>query len=140
MKCYPTHSVIEDLNFWTNNVLGQPPPDLIHFYTSKKLTCFDLLPNPPDLPMLPCLPFLILRCIISLRSYYDASFVCSFYTFSRMPEVKEIIVVCDPSYQDIFEGLNTFFLKIIKHDTMLCPLLFFTFLSDTNEAWYFLSY
>ncbi|CAH1443623.1 unnamed protein product [Lactuca virosa] len=27
----------------------------------------------------------------------------SFYTFSRMPEVKEIIVVCDPSYQDIFE-------------------------------------
>ncbi|KAG6425235.1 hypothetical protein SASPL_115662 [Salvia splendens] len=30
----------------------------------------------------------------------------SFYTFSRMPEVKEIIVVCDPSYRDIFEGLN----------------------------------
>ncbi|GJV93403.1 2-C-methyl-D-erythritol 4-phosphate cytidylyltransferase, chloroplastic [Tanacetum coccineum] len=27
-----------------------------------------------------------------------------FYTFSRMPEVKEIVVVCDPSYQDIFEG------------------------------------
>ncbi|KAL8156091.1 hypothetical protein AgCh_001250 [Apium graveolens] len=27
----------------------------------------------------------------------------SFYTFSLMPEVKEIIVVCDPSYQDIFE-------------------------------------
>ncbi|XP_042061696.1 2-C-methyl-D-erythritol 4-phosphate cytidylyltransferase, chloroplastic-like [Salvia splendens] len=27
----------------------------------------------------------------------------SFYTFSRMPEVKEIIVVCDPSYRDIFE-------------------------------------
>lgn len=27
----------------------------------------------------------------------------SLYTFSRMPEVKEIIVVCDPSYQDIFE-------------------------------------
>ncbi|KAH6772624.1 Nucleotide-diphospho-sugar transferases superfamily protein [Perilla frutescens var. hirtella] len=27
----------------------------------------------------------------------------SFYTFSKMPEVKEIIVVCDPSYQDIFE-------------------------------------
>ncbi|GJX79086.1 putative RNA-directed DNA polymerase [Tanacetum coccineum] len=26
-----------------------------------------------------------------------------FYTFSRMPEVKEIVVVCDPSYQDIFE-------------------------------------
>lgn len=30
---------------------------------------------------------------------------CSFYTFSKMPEVKEIVVVCDPSYQDIFEGL-----------------------------------
>ncbi|KAK1385836.1 2-C-methyl-D-erythritol 4-phosphate cytidylyltransferase, chloroplastic [Heracleum sosnowskyi] len=27
----------------------------------------------------------------------------SFYTFSLMPEVKEIIVVCDPSYRDIFE-------------------------------------
>nr|ACI16377.1 4-diphosphocytidyl-methylerythritol 2-phosphate synthase [Catharanthus roseus] len=27
----------------------------------------------------------------------------SLYTFSRMPEVKEIVVVCDPSYQDIFE-------------------------------------
>ncbi|KAL1802023.1 hypothetical protein ACET3Z_030670 [Daucus carota] len=27
----------------------------------------------------------------------------SFYTFSLLPEVKEIIVVCDPSYQDIFE-------------------------------------
>ncbi|KAK9287054.1 hypothetical protein L1049_015463 [Liquidambar formosana] len=27
----------------------------------------------------------------------------SFYTFSRMIEVKEIIVVCDPSYMDIFE-------------------------------------
>nr|AZB52804.1 2-C-methyl-D-erythritol 4-phosphate cytidylyltransferase 1 [Centranthera grandiflora] len=27
----------------------------------------------------------------------------SFYTFSKMAEVKEIVVVCDPSYQDIFE-------------------------------------
>ncbi|XP_073143789.1 2-C-methyl-D-erythritol 4-phosphate cytidylyltransferase, chloroplastic-like isoform X2 [Henckelia pumila] len=27
----------------------------------------------------------------------------SFYTFSKMLEVKEIVVVCDPSYQDIFE-------------------------------------
>ncbi|KAL5704793.1 2-C-methyl-D-erythritol 4-phosphate cytidylyltransferase [Ranunculus cassubicifolius] len=27
----------------------------------------------------------------------------SFYTFSRMVEVKEIVVVCDPSYKDIFE-------------------------------------
>ncbi|KAL5555013.1 hypothetical protein UlMin_037249 [Ulmus minor] len=27
----------------------------------------------------------------------------SFYTFSRMFEVKEIVVVCDPSYKDIFE-------------------------------------
>ncbi|XP_044489664.1 2-C-methyl-D-erythritol 4-phosphate cytidylyltransferase, chloroplastic [Mangifera indica] len=26
----------------------------------------------------------------------------SFYTFSRLPEVKEIVVVCDPSYQDVF--------------------------------------
>lgn len=28
----------------------------------------------------------------------------SLYTFSQLVEVKEIIVVCDPSYQDIFEG------------------------------------
>nr|WLF00990.1 2-C-methyl-D-erythritol 4-phosphate cytidylyltransferase [Santalum album] len=27
----------------------------------------------------------------------------SFYTFSHMSEVKEVIVVCDPSYKDIFE-------------------------------------
>ncbi|KAF3329381.1 2-C-methyl-D-erythritol 4-phosphate cytidylyltransferase [Carex littledalei] len=27
----------------------------------------------------------------------------SFYTFSQMREVKEIVVVCDPSYKDIFE-------------------------------------
>ncbi|KAI6701781.1 hypothetical protein NL676_016105 [Syzygium grande] len=27
----------------------------------------------------------------------------SFYTFSQMREVKEIVVVCDPSYRDIFE-------------------------------------
>ncbi|XP_027329421.1 2-C-methyl-D-erythritol 4-phosphate cytidylyltransferase, chloroplastic isoform X4 [Abrus precatorius] len=27
----------------------------------------------------------------------------SFYTFSHMVEVKEIIVVCDPTYKDIFE-------------------------------------
>lgn len=33
-------------------------------------------------------------------------FPCSFYTFSRMIEVKEIVVVCDPSYKDIFEGLH----------------------------------
>jgi 2-C-methyl-D-erythritol 4-phosphate cytidylyltransferase len=32
--------------------------------------------------------------------------LCSFYTFSRMLEVKEIIVVCDPSYNDIFEGFS----------------------------------
>ncbi|XP_021888224.1 2-C-methyl-D-erythritol 4-phosphate cytidylyltransferase, chloroplastic [Carica papaya] len=27
----------------------------------------------------------------------------SLYTFSRMVEVKEIVVVCDPSYKDVFE-------------------------------------
>lgn len=32
----------------------------------------------------------------------------SFFTFSRMSEVKEIVVVCDPSYRDVFEGLKTF--------------------------------
>ncbi|KAF2560655.1 hypothetical protein F2Q70_00018182 [Brassica cretica] len=28
----------------------------------------------------------------------------SFFTFSRMSEVKEIVVVCDPFFRDIFEG------------------------------------
>ncbi|TMW92415.1 hypothetical protein EJD97_013078 [Solanum chilense] len=32
----------------------------------------------------------------------------SFYTFSKMPQVKEIIVVCDPSYQDIFEDAKEY--------------------------------
>ncbi|XP_078432703.1 nucleotide-diphospho-sugar transferases superfamily protein [Wolffia australiana] len=31
--------------------------------------------------------------------------VYSFNTFSRMNEVKEIIVVCDPSYKDVFEDV-----------------------------------
>lgn len=30
----------------------------------------------------------------------------SFFTFSALPEVKEIVVVCDPSYQDIFEDVK----------------------------------
>ncbi|MQL41683.1 hypothetical protein EI012_27650, partial [Escherichia coli] len=30
----------------------------------------------------------------------------SFYTFSHMVEVKEIIVVCDPSYKDVFEDVK----------------------------------
>lgn len=36
----------------------------------------------------------------------------SFYTFSDMVEVKEIIVVCDPSYRDIFEGFNSLSLSL----------------------------
>ncbi|MFS7970811.1 putative 2-C-methyl-D-erythritol 4-phosphate cytidylyltransferase [Helianthus anomalus] len=28
---------------------------------------------------------------------------CNFYNFSRMPEVKEIVAVCNQSYRDIFE-------------------------------------
>ncbi|KAJ8460912.1 hypothetical protein OPV22_033838 [Ensete ventricosum] len=30
----------------------------------------------------------------------------SFYTFSQMTEVKEIVVVCDPSYKDVFEDAS----------------------------------
>uniref|UniRef100_A0A2N9HIQ8 2-C-methyl-D-erythritol 4-phosphate cytidylyltransferase n=1 Tax=Fagus sylvatica TaxID=28930 RepID=A0A2N9HIQ8_FAGSY len=33
----------------------------------------------------------------------------SLYTFSQLIEVKEIIVVCDPSYQDIFEVIEEIF-------------------------------
>ncbi|GER29266.1 2-C-methyl-D-erythritol 4-phosphatecytidylyltransferase [Striga asiatica] len=38
----------------------------------------------------------------------------SFYTFSKMPEVKEIVVVCDPSYQDIFEDAKQNILVALK--------------------------
>lgn len=31
-----------------------------------------------------------------------------------MPEVKEIVVVCDPSYQDIFEGLEMLSMYYLK--------------------------
>lgn len=54
----------------------------------------------------------------------------SFYTFSRMTEVKEIIVVCDPSYKDIFEGfalaislsLSPFFVWIMLDSTVVFHL------------------
>lgn len=36
-----------------------------------------------------------------------------------MPEVKEIVVVCDPSYRDIFEGLNMFVDTVPKTITQL---------------------
>ncbi|XP_060185656.1 uncharacterized protein LOC132615113 isoform X2 [Lycium barbarum] len=36
----------------------------------------------------------------------------SFYTFSWMPQVKEIIVVCDPSYKDIFKCMDFKFLIV----------------------------
>ncbi|XP_064974572.1 2-C-methyl-D-erythritol 4-phosphate cytidylyltransferase, chloroplastic-like isoform X2 [Musa acuminata AAA Group] len=32
--------------------------------------------------------------------------IALFYTFSQMTEVKEIIVVCDPSYKDVFEDAS----------------------------------
>lgn len=35
-----------------------------------------------------------------------------------MPEVKEIVVVCDPSYQDIFEGMLIFTLWIHRHSNV----------------------
>jgi 2-C-methyl-D-erythritol 4-phosphate cytidylyltransferase len=33
-----------------------------------------------------------------------AFFFCSLRTFCGMKEVKEVVVVCDPSYKNIFEG------------------------------------
>ncbi|XP_068342129.1 2-C-methyl-D-erythritol 4-phosphate cytidylyltransferase, chloroplastic-like [Pyrus communis] len=38
----------------------------------------------------------------------------SFYTFSQMIEVKEIIVVCDPSYKDVFEDAKHKIQKELK--------------------------
>lgn len=39
-----------------------------------------------------------------------------------MPEVKEIVVVCDPSYQDIFEGMQ---MHINKMDVNTSHLIYF---------------
>lgn len=50
---------------------------------------------------------------------------CSFYTFSRLPEVKEIVVVCDPSYQDIFEGVKPFI--CLSSDGQACMHIPFAF-------------
>ncbi|KAF7126637.1 hypothetical protein RHSIM_Rhsim11G0115300 [Rhododendron simsii] len=38
----------------------------------------------------------------------------SFYTFSHMIEVKEIVVVCDPSYKDIFQEIQTKWLVLLS--------------------------
>ncbi|XP_048437686.1 2-C-methyl-D-erythritol 4-phosphate cytidylyltransferase, chloroplastic isoform X2 [Pyrus x bretschneideri] len=38
----------------------------------------------------------------------------SFYTFSQMIEVREIIVVCDPSYKDVFEDAKPKIQKELK--------------------------
>ncbi|GAA0174232.1 transferase [Lithospermum erythrorhizon] len=51
--------------------------------------------------MLKILRLDITRTEVGLRQGEKGSL--SFFTFSRLPEVKEIVVVCDPSYQDIFE-------------------------------------
>ncbi|KAK9161928.1 hypothetical protein Syun_002830 [Stephania yunnanensis] len=39
----------------------------------------------------------------------------SFYTFARMSQVKEIVVVCDPSYNDIFQGRSFLFSLCFHH-------------------------
>ena len=49
-----------------------------------------------------CLLFLAnVNCLRCLLDYLH--FSC--FTFCALPEVREIVVVCDPSYQDIFEGM-----------------------------------
>lgn len=40
-----------------------------------------------------------------------------------MPEVKEIVVVCDPSYQDIFEGMQ---MHINRMDVINTRLIYFS--------------
>ena len=46
----------------------------------------------------------------STRLIFTRHSFCSFYTFANMVEVKEIVVVCDPSYKDVFEGFDPFYL------------------------------
>lgn len=46
-----------------------------------------------------------LAAIAGLISAWYIVWHGSFYTFANMAEVSEIVVVCDPSYRDIFEGL-----------------------------------
>ena len=49
-------------------------------------------------------------CLLFLANLHSLSCLLddlhfSFFTFCALPEVREIVVVCDPSYQDIFEGM-----------------------------------
>lgn len=53
----------------------------------------------------------------------------SFYTFARLPEVKEIVVVCDPSYQDIFEGTKPFICLANDSTCMHVPLAFISIMN-----------
>jgi len=35
-------------------------------------------------------------------------FIHSLKTFCQLKEVKEVVVVCEPDYSDVFEGSNIF--------------------------------
>lgn len=48
--------------------------------------------------------------VIAFLFIYLFVYLCSFQTFAHMMEVLEIVVVCDPSYRGIFEGLLYAFL------------------------------
>ncbi|MFS8034710.1 putative 2-C-methyl-D-erythritol 4-phosphate cytidylyltransferase [Helianthus anomalus] len=50
-----------------------------------------------------CIPILLCFYAMLCCFYPTILSCCYFYTFSWMSEVKETVVVCDPSYRDIFE-------------------------------------
>ncbi|KAG5525698.1 hypothetical protein RHGRI_032106 [Rhododendron griersonianum] len=54
----------------------------------------------------------------------------SFYTFSHMIEVKEIVVVCDPSYRDIFQGCRYSFMGQTTYTFVHCLLIVFDYTKE----------
>ncbi|KAK9167831.1 hypothetical protein Scep_003022 [Stephania cephalantha] len=56
----------------------------------------------------------------------------SFYTFARMSQVKEIVVVCHPSYNDIFQGRSdSFFISLLT--LVRSPLLHHMYVHFLSE-------
>jgi len=54
-----------------------------------------------------CTLLLFSLCLLSSQfSFCYTMYANPFHTFFHLVQVKEIIVVCDPSYKDIFEGFS----------------------------------
>ncbi|GMN33262.1 hypothetical protein TIFTF001_004058 [Ficus carica] len=79
---------------WCSANVGEKKPDVV---VKKKSVSVILLAGGKGKRMGASMPKQYLPLLGQPIALY------SFYTFSELVEVKEIVVVCDPSYQDIFE-------------------------------------